>query len=56
MLNYTWDDQETQIVLRRLATPLEEQRKLRNFYLNLREEYRKARHTIASVRIKSAAE
>jgi hypothetical protein len=56
MLNCTWDDLETKIVLSRLERPLEEQRKLHNFYQNLREEYRKRRQTVASVRVESAAE
>ena len=56
MLNCTWDDLETKMVLSRLERPLEEQRKLQNFYQNLREEYRKRRRTVASVRVEPAAE
>jgi hypothetical protein len=37
VLNCTWDDQEAEIVLRKLNLPLEEQQKLR--YLKLREEF-----------------
>ena len=61
MLNCTWDDLETKMVLSRIEKPFEErpfgeQRKLQNFYQNLREEYLKRRQTVASVRVESAAE
>lgn len=41
MLDYTWSDLEAEIVLRNLNVPMEEQARLRDCYLKLREEYRK---------------
>ena len=57
MLNCTWDDLETKMVLSRIERPFEErpfgeQRKFQNFYQNLRER----RRPVASVRVESAAE
>jgi hypothetical protein len=61
MLNCTWDDLETKMVLSRIEIPLEErhlgeQHKLQNFCQNLREEYLKRRRTVRSVRVESPAE
>ena len=42
MLDYTWSDLEAEIVLRNLNVPVEEQRRLRDYYMKLREDYRKA--------------
>ena len=42
MLDYTWSDLEAEIVLRNLNVPVEEQRRLRDYYIKLRQEYRKA--------------
>ena len=61
MLNCTWDDLETKMVLSRIEIPLEErhlgeQHKLQNFCQNLRKEYLKRRQTVASVGVECAAE
>jgi hypothetical protein len=39
---------EAESALSKLELPIEEQQKLRTYYLNLREEYRKARRTPGS--------
>lgn len=49
MLDYTWSDLEAEIVLRNLDAPVEEQARLRSYYLKLREEYRKAAQSPAPV-------
>jgi hypothetical protein len=49
VLNGTWDDMEAETALRQLELPLEEQRKLRSYYLKLREEYRKGTSAPVSV-------
>jgi hypothetical protein len=41
LLDYTWNDLEAEIVLGNLNVPVEEQRRLRDYYIKLREEYRK---------------
>ena len=54
MLDYTWSDLEAEIVLRNLNIPVEEQRRLRDYYLKLREEYRKATHSPAPIESEEA--
>lgn len=49
MLDYTWSDLEAEIVLRNLNIPVEEQRRLHDYYLKLREEYRKTTHSPAPI-------
>ena len=49
MLDYTWSDLEAEIVLRNLNVPVEEQRRLRDYYLKLREEYRSRTNSPAPV-------
>jgi hypothetical protein len=41
VLNCTWDDVEAELVLRNLELPVDERQKMHNFYLKLREEYRR---------------
>ncbi len=48
MLDCTWSDKEAEIVLRNLDLPVQEQQRLHNYYLKLREEYRKALEANAS--------
>jgi len=40
VLDYTWSDLEAEIVLRNLNVPTEEKARLRDYYKQLREEYR----------------
>jgi hypothetical protein len=40
VLDYTWNDLETEIVLRNLNVPVAEQQRLHRYYLKLRQEYR----------------
>jgi hypothetical protein len=40
VLDYTWNDLETEIVLRNLNVPVAEQQRLHCYYLKLRQEYR----------------
>jgi hypothetical protein len=56
VLNCTWDDQEAEIVLRRLQLHVEEEQKLGRFYLKLREEYRKSRQAQGSAGIEKRAD
>jgi hypothetical protein len=55
VLDYTWSDLEAEIVLRNLNVPVEEQRRLRDYYLKLREEYRKATDSPAPIEPEEAA-
>ena len=55
MLDYTWSDLEAEIVLGNLNVPVEEQRRLRDYYLKLREEYRKATNSPTPVNPEEAA-
>jgi hypothetical protein len=55
VLDYTWSDLEAEIVLRNLNVPVEEQRRLRDCYLKLREEYRKATHSPAPIELEESA-
>jgi hypothetical protein len=48
VLDCTWNDQEAEIVLGNLNLPFEEQQRLHNDYLKLREEYRNTLGTSAS--------
>lgn len=49
MLDYTWSDLEAEIVVGNLNLPVEEQRRLRDYYLKLREEHRKRTRSAAPV-------
>jgi hypothetical protein len=40
VLDCTWNELETEIVLRNLNVPVAEQQRLHRYYLKLREEYR----------------
>jgi hypothetical protein len=55
LLDYTWSDLEAEIVLRNLNVPVEEQRRLRDYYQKLREEYRKSALTQSPVNPEKAA-
>lgn len=55
MLDYTWSDLEAEIVLRNLNVPVEEQRRLRDYYLKLREDYRKAAKSPPPIESEEAA-
>jgi hypothetical protein len=55
VLDFTWNDVETEIVLRNLNGPVDEQLRLHDFYLKLREEYRAARPLSASSDTKTGA-
>jgi hypothetical protein len=55
VLDYTWSDLEAEIVLRNLNVPVEEQRRLRDYYLELRAEYRRATHSPAPIEAEEAA-
>jgi len=48
VLDCTWNDLEAEIVLRNLNGPVEEQLRLHDFYLKLRDEYRTRRSQLAS--------
>jgi len=45
MLNCTWDDREAELVLRKLQLAREEQKRLRDNYLALREKYRQSQNS-----------
>jgi hypothetical protein len=48
VLDCTWNDRETEIVLRNLNVPVAEQQRLQRYYLKLREEYRERLAVLAS--------
>jgi hypothetical protein len=55
LLDYTWSDLEAEIVIRNLNAPVEEQRRLRDYYLKLREDYRKSTQSAGPVNPGEAA-
>jgi hypothetical protein len=56
VLDFTWNDREAEIVLRNLNLPSQERQRLHNYYLKLREEYRKALPAPAPSREKAPPE
>jgi hypothetical protein len=55
VLDYTWSDLEAEIVMRNLNVPVDEQRRLRDYYMKLREEYRNSTRTPAPANPEEAA-
>jgi len=55
MLDYTWSDIEAEIVMRNLNLPQEEQKRLRDYYMKLREDHRKRTQSPAPIEPEEAA-
>jgi len=55
VVDCTWNDMETEIVLRNLDVPVDERLRLHDFYLKLREEHSKTRSLPASPETKTGA-